>query len=77
MTGFRPSPEAGSPERPMLALLVCRNRDCRAAFEAEGSREAINDLLCEDCGGPLRAVGWANAEPAKRPGREVDVRRAA
>ncbi|HYN22629.1 MAG TPA: hypothetical protein VE078_16845 [Thermoanaerobaculia bacterium] len=77
MTGFRPSPEAGSPERSMLALLVCRDRTCRAAFEAEGSREAINELRCEDCGGPLRAVGWANAEPTHRPGREVDVRRAA
>ena len=77
MTTFRPSPEAGSLEHPMLALLVCRDRNCRAAFEAEGSREAINELQCEDCGGPLRAVGWANAEPSHRPGREVDVRRAA
>jgi hypothetical protein len=61
----------------MLALLVCRNRTCRAAFEAEGSREAINQLRCEDCGGGLKAVGWANAEPSRVSGREVDVRRAA
>jgi len=77
MSAFRPSPEAGSVGYPMLALLVCRDRNCRAAFEAEGSREAIGELHCEDCGGPLRAVGWANAEPSYRPGREVDVRRAA
>ncbi len=77
MSAFRPSPKAGSLEPPMLALLVCRDRNCRAAFEAEGTREAINELHCEDCGGPLRAVGWANAEASHRPGREVDVRRAA
>ncbi len=61
----------------MLALLVCRDRTCRAAFEAEGSREAINGLRCEDCGGELKAVGWANAEPSRVAGRELDVRRAA
>jgi len=77
VTDFRPLPEAGSLEHPMLALLVCRDRNCRATFEAEGSREAISELHCEDCGGLLRAVGWANAEPSYRPGREVDVRRAA
>ena len=77
MTDFRPLPEAGSLEHPMLALLVCRDRNCRATFEAEGSREAISELHCEDCGGLLRAVGWANAEPSYRPSREVDVRRAA
>ena len=77
MSAFRPSPEAGSVGHLMLALLVCRDRNCRAAFEAEGSREAINELRCEDCGGPLRAVGWANAEASHRPSREVDVRRAA
>jgi len=61
----------------MLALLVCRDRSCRAAFEAEGTREAIRELQCEDCGGELKAVGWANAEPSRVTGREVDVRRAA
>ncbi len=61
----------------MLALLVCRDRSCRATFEAEGSREAIGELHCEDCGGPLHAVGWANAEPPRRLGGEIDVRRAA
>ena len=77
MTGFRPSPGGGSLGQPMLALLVCRDRNCRATFEAEGDRGAINELRCEDCGGPLKALGWANAESAHTTGREVDVRRAA
>ena len=29
----------------MLALLICEDRECRAAFEAEGSPEAIRDLV--------------------------------
>jgi hypothetical protein len=60
----------------VLALLVCRDRSCRAAFEAEGSRDAITALRCEDCGGPLEAVGWADAEPDEG-GARVEVRRAA
>ena len=61
----------------MLALLVCENRECRASFEAEGSAEAIDELRCQDCGGPLRAVGYADAEPAKGGGSTPEVRRAA
>ena len=61
----------------MLALLVCRNRSCRAAFEADGSRQAIADLRCEDCDGPLEAVGWADSEPHRPVSDHLDVRRAA
>ena len=61
----------------MLALLVCENRECRAAFEAEGSADAIGELSCEDCGGALQAVGYADAEPAKGGGSTPEVRRAA
>ena len=61
----------------MLALLHCESRDCRASFEAEGSREAIAGLRCADCGGPLHAKGWADAEPPGSPGREPELRRAA
>jgi len=62
----------------MLALLVCEDRFCRAAFEAEGSAEALEDITCADCGGPLRAMGYADAEPGNRGPREnPDVRRVA
>jgi hypothetical protein len=62
----------------MLALLVCEDRECRAAFEAEGNTDAIEEIRCQDCGGPLRAVGWADADHGSyRPGRHPDVRRAA
>lgn len=61
----------------MLAMLICRDRDCRAGFEAEGSREAIEELKCEDCGGPLHLTGWAAADPSERSSRPIDVRRAA
>jgi len=61
----------------VLALLVCRDRACRAAFEADGSREAIAELRCEDCGGPLEAVGWADAEPFPAGSDRIEVRRAA
>lgn len=61
----------------MLALLVCRDRSCRAAFEADGEREAIADLRCEDCGGPLEAVSWADSEPDAGATGPIDVRRAA
>ena len=61
----------------MLALLVCENRDCRAAFEAEGAADAIGELRCEDCGSPLHAVGYADAEPDKGDGSSPEVRRAA
>ena len=61
----------------MLALLVCRDRDCRAAFEAEGSREAIAELRCEDCGGSLKPMGWADAEDRAAQGDWISVRRAA
>jgi hypothetical protein len=64
--------------RPMLALLLCEDRECRAAFEAEGNPDAIEEVRCQDCGGPLRAVGWADADRgSSRPGRHPDVRRAA
>jgi len=62
----------------MLALLLCEDRGCRAAFEAEGSADAIEELLCEDCGGVLHAVGYADAEPGRgRDGGVAEVRRAA
>ena len=62
----------------MLALLLCEDRGCRAAFEAEGSADAIEELLCEDCGGMLHAVGYADAEPGRgRHGGAAEVRRAA
>jgi len=61
----------------MLALLVCEGRECRATFEAEGNADAIAQISCEDCGGPLRAVGYADSEPHRgTPGR-IDVRRRA
>lgn len=62
----------------MLALLLCEDRGCRAAFEAEGSPAAIEELLCEDCGGMLHAVGYADAEAGRdRHGGVAEVRRAA
>jgi transposase len=61
----------------VVALLVCRDRSCRAAFEADGSREAITALCCEDCDGPLEAVGWADTEPRDRGNDRVAVQRAA
>ena len=61
----------------MLALLLCQNRECRAAFEAEGNADAIGELRCEDCAGALKAVGYADAEPAKGGGNTPEVRRAA
>ena len=61
----------------MLALLVCRDRSCRAAFEADGSRQAITELRCGDCDGPLEAVGWADSEPDRAVSDHLDVRRAA
>jgi hypothetical protein len=62
----------------MLALLLCEDRECRAAFEAEGSADAIQALRCEDCGGPLAALGYADAAPADHaPGGTAEMRRAA
>lgn len=62
----------------MLALLVCEDRECRAAFEAEGTPESVEEIRCSDCGGALRAVGYADAEPGRAPyGDKPDVRRAA
>jgi hypothetical protein len=62
----------------MLALLLCEDRNCRAAFEAEGFADAIEELRCEDCGGPLKAVGYADAEPRQGQHRgALEVRRAA
>lgn len=62
----------------MLALLVCEDRQCRAAFEAEGSSEAIEEILCQDCGGSLHAVGYADAEGSQsRNEATPEVRRAA
>jgi len=61
----------------VLALLVCRDRACVAAFEADGSREAIAELRCEDCDGPLEAVGWAESDPYQARSPDIDVRRAA
>jgi len=61
----------------MLALLVCGDRSCRAAFEAEGSRDAMAGLRCQDCGGLLHAAGWADAEEQKPKDERVQMRRAA
>jgi hypothetical protein len=62
----------------MVALLVCRDRECRATFEAEGSRDSIETLRCEDCGGQLRAVAFADSRDSGPPmRREATMRRAA
>lgn len=58
-------------------MLICRDHDCRAAFEAEGTREAIEELRCEDCGVGLHATAWAAAEHADESASPIDVRRAA
>ncbi len=62
----------------MLALLLCEDRECRATFEADGSPEALKKIACLDCGGPLRPLGYADAEPRHTThGDKPDVRRAA
>jgi hypothetical protein len=61
----------------MLAILVCQDRECRATYEVEGTREAIAAVRCEDCDGPLRAMAYADAEPGLRPPARTDVRRRA
>ena len=62
----------------MVALLVCRDRECRATFEAEGSQDSIELLRCEDCGGPLHAIGYADSRESGPPARrEATLRRAA
>ena len=61
----------------MLALLHCTSPACRATFEAEGTRQAIDRLSCPDCGGPLQAKGWADAAPREGMRREAQLRRAA
>ena len=61
----------------MLALLVCKDRECRAAFEVEGTAEAIHSLRCEDCDGELHAAGWADAEPERGVNPGTQVRRQA
>lgn len=62
----------------MLALLLCKDRECRAAFEVEGTPKELDAINCMDCGGPLRAVGYADADPGRRgPHDKPDVRRAA
>lgn len=62
----------------MVALLVCEDRECRATFEAEGSHDSIETLRCEDCGGPLHAVAYADSRESGPPQRrEATMRRAA
>ena len=62
----------------MVALLVCGDRECRATFEAEGSRDSIETLRCEDCGGQLHALAYADSRDAgTSPLREATMRRAA
>lgn len=61
----------------MLALLHCESRSCRAAFEAEGTREAISELRCPDCDSHLKATGWADAEPREHTMLRPELRRAA
>jgi hypothetical protein len=62
----------------MLALLVCKDRECRASFEAEGSRDSIERLHCQDCGGRLHALAYADSRDSAPPGRrEATLRRAA
>jgi hypothetical protein len=62
----------------MVALLVCRDRECRATFEAEGSQDSIEMLRCEDCGGLLHAVAYADSRESGPPARrEATMRRAA
>jgi hypothetical protein len=62
----------------MVALLVCKDRECRATFEADGSRDSIETLNCLDCGGPLHAVAYAESQDSAPPAsREAVLRRAA
>ena len=57
----------------MLARLVCSDRECRAAFEAEGTRASIEALRCEDCGGPLQAVAYADSQDSGASGGTRDL----
>lgn len=61
----------------MVALLVCQDRECRATFEAEGSHDSIETLRCEDCGGPLHALAYADSQESGPARREATLRRAA
>ena len=54
----------------MVAILVCQDRKCRATFEAEGSRDSIEHLHCQDCGRLHGILGEVIAHHARRVAAE-------
>ena len=63
----------------MLALLLCEDRECRAAFEAEGNpRTRSARCAARTAAAPLAAIGYADATPSERaPDGTAEMRRAA
>ena len=49
--------------RVLLATLICTDGDCALYFEACGSPEELEALVCGSCGCVLQAVGWAEVAP--------------
>jgi hypothetical protein len=47
--------------RVLLATLICTDGDCDLYYEAWGSPEELDALICESCGCALQAVSWAEA----------------
>jgi hypothetical protein len=47
----------------LLATLICTDGDCDLYYEAWGSPEELDSLVCESCGCVLQAISWAEAAP--------------
>ena len=47
----------------LFAILICTDPGCADEYEAFGTLEELEALVCEGCGCCLQAVGWAEAAP--------------
>ncbi len=59
--------------RVLLALLICTDGDCDLHFEAIGSLEELDWLVCESCGCLLQAIAWAEHLPNGRTRTHVQA----
>jgi hypothetical protein len=49
--------------RVLVATLICSDGDCDLYYEAYGTPEELDSLLCESCGCLMQPVSWAEAAP--------------
>jgi hypothetical protein len=47
----------------LLAILICTDDDCDVTYEAYGTLEELDVLVCDGCGCTMQPLGYAYTAP--------------